>query len=173
MFWRIILDIVAWGGGELGMGLGIGWLKRKINAWENRQLQSKLRVIDCARVTLEDITEESTTLLIGLHLDSKIPTVLFPKIVKGTITVSGFKISIDWDYRLKSQHIIKEIEANGDGWWGFRIQPSRRLVKRSSSSKWSLDFMVEFQHELSKIFRNIKFKIRDSDAKRVQEVSVS
>jgi hypothetical protein len=149
--------------------LGLDSIRGKINAWENEQLQSKLSIIDEKRITLNGLAEKMPSLLIGLHLDSKIPTKLSPEKIFGKLEVKEFEIDFGWDRRGKdiSKHIVKDITAYGNEWWGFHLQPSLALLKDNANSTWTVQFTVVFQHELFKVFKNVKFKIRDSDAKLI------
>jgi len=150
--------------------LGFGFVRKKINDWENQQLQSKLKIIDEKRITIDGLADKAPYMLIGLHLDSKIPMKLCPEEIMGKLEARGYRDDFSWHRRAKtvSDHVIEDIVAYGDSWWGFRMQPSLATLKDNINSRWTIHFTVIFQHQLSKTFKDIKFKIRDSDAKRIQ-----
>jgi hypothetical protein len=150
--------------------LGLDSIRGKINGWENKQLQLKLNIIDEKRITIDGLAENMPYMLIGLHLDSKIPEKLCPEKIFGKLEAKGCDIDFAWDRRGKdvSKHIVKDITAYGKSWWGFHLRPSFTSLKNNAKSKWTVHFIVVFQHQLSKTFKDVEFKIRDSDAKLVQ-----
>lgn len=150
--------------------IGLNSIKKEINRWESKQLQLKLNIIDEKRITIDGLVDNTPSMLVGLHLDSKIPAKLCPEKIIGKLEAKGLEIDFFWDIRAKeiSKHKIEDIAAYGNDWWGFHIPLSHATLKDNAISNWTVHFTVIFQHQLSKTFKDIKFKIRDSDVKRIQ-----
>lgn len=153
--------------------LGLESIRGKINDWENKQLQLKLNIIDEKRITIDGLAEKMTSMLIGLHLDSKIPQKLCPQEIFGKLEAKGCEIDFGWNRRGKdiSKHIVKDIVAYGNEWWGFYLRPSIALLRDNANLTWTVHFTVMFQHQLSKTFKNVKFKIRNSDVKQIEKIA--
>ena len=152
---------------------GLNWLKEKARNWVNEELQSKLNVIDKPRFYIEKASDESAFLYLDLHLNSKIASRLCPELVVLSIRVGEFAIDISWERKTEelSKHLVNDIPRYGDKWWGFYIQVPIMQLKRYLSKKWSVDFKAIFQSNFTKTFKNINFKIRDADAKRIREMN--
>lgn len=164
---------LAWLVLEKLVKIGLDSIRKGINRWESTQLQLKLHIIDEKRITLDGLTEKTPHMLIGLHLDSKIPTKLCPEKVFGKLEVKGNEYDFFWDIREKeiSRHIIEDIDVYGNEWWGFHIPLPYALLKTNVQSTWRLHFVVIFQHQLSKTFKDIEFKVRNSDIKDIQALA--
>lgn len=152
--------------------LSFGYFKSKMTAWGNKRLRSGLRIIDKPTVTLDGLEAVvgQPFLSVTLRLWSSIPAKLYPIRISGRVETKGFGKYLQWDRKGKNiyRHVIEDIEPNKNNWI-FHIQPPFEILKSNVSSTWYLDFIVEFQHGMSKTFKGIKFKIRDSDAKRLIE----
>ena len=162
--------ITEWAVREIGVKIGMNVITKKVNDWENKQLQLKFKIIDETRITVDGLTDKVPQMLIGLHLDSKIPMKLCPDEIIGKLEAKGYKADFRWQRSAKtiSDHIIEDIVAYGDRWWGFHIPLPYASMKANTLSTWTVHFTVIFQHQLSKTFNDVKFKLRNSDIKDIQ-----
>lgn len=150
--------------------LGFGWIRKKINNWENKRLQSGLYIMDKPEVIVDGLLDKNPHLMITLVFWSSVPSILHPNRIIGSIEAKGFESEIRWDEKgeIIYEHSISDIKPNKNSWL-FHVPTSMNILKNNVSSFWNINFIVVFQHDLSKAFQNIKIKIRDSDVQRINE----
>jgi len=151
--------------------ISFGRLKKKMVEWGNKQLQLGLQVIEEPKVILNGWQNKGPYLWITLNLWSSIPSRLYPHRIIGRVETKGFQTDFHWDKEGQRihRHTIENIEPSKNNWMFF-IQPPLEILKSNASSIWSFNFTAIFQHGLAKTFEDIKFKIRNSDVKILQEL---
>ncbi len=151
--------------------LGFGWIKKKINDWEQKSLQSNLTLMPNPKVIVDGLQDMNPHLSITVVLWSSLPARLHPRRIIGKINAKEFEREIRWDKEGEPifNHAISTIEPNKNS-WTFYIPTSVEELKKNTSSFWYVNFKVIFQHDLPKLFQNIKIKMRDGDAKRISEI---
>jgi hypothetical protein len=152
---------------------GIGWASKKARDWTNKQLEYRLKIIDKPEAILQNLNETGAYLWITVHVWSSMPLKLKLEKVMGAIETEGYEAKIDWDRTVEkiSHHKIQNIEI-GKNSWAFSVCVPIQVLKKRVSKSWCLTFVAVFENKAARTFTDIKFKIRDSDIKRIQETLI-
>ena len=161
---------VVWKLFDLFSKLTFGWLKRKIIEWANKKLKSGLSIIDQPKVFLDGLSQDvgQPFLSVTISLFSTLPTTLLPNRIIGRIEATGLQTYLNWDFYGKNifTHTINNINL-GKNSWIFNIPVSVEILEKNVKSNWYLNFVAIFHNGINKTFKNIIFKIRESDVKRI------
>ena len=169
MFPNILLDNLLWSVAEGLAKKSFGWLRKRVNAWENKQLQSRLYIMDKVDA-VPDGLHDKPHLLVTLRLWSSIPSRLHPNRVIGNIQTKDFETEFRWEKEAENiyKHGFGDVSQGKNSWMVY-VPLSLDTLKKSATSDWFINFNAIFQHELSRAFRNIRFRIKDSHAKQILE----
>ena len=144
------------------------WFKRDTERITDEQLKTGLHVVGKPKAV--SVLSDTPCIQITLHIWSSIHSILYPDRIIGKIETKAFESEIKWDKEGETmfKHIIGNIEPNKNSWM-FHVSLSLTALMQNVSSDWFINFKVIFQDRASRTFNDLRFRIRDSDAKRLRE----
>ena len=148
---------------------GIGWFSKKARDWTNKQLEVRLKITEDPEALLQDLNDVGVNLWVTVHVWSSMPLRLKIEKLFGEIATEGYDTKIYWDRMVEeiSRHKLKEIEI-GENVLAFSVCVPLEVLEKRFSKNWYLNFVSLFENKTSRAFTGMVFKIRDSDAKRIQ-----
>ena len=148
---------------------GFGWIANRSRRWINAQLESKLKIPDESEAILQNLNETGGNLWITICVWNVMPLKLRIETVNGTIETEGYEARIDWKRTEEkiSHHKIEDLKI-GENRWAFSVWIPLQVLRNRASKHWHLAFVLAFANKTAKTFSDVRFKIRDADAKIIQ-----